>query len=147
MLSVIEKVLVLKTVSIFAATPDNTLAEVAGLLEEVDLAAGETLFTAGEAGRCMYIIVAGRVRVHQGDHLLNELGERDIVGEMAVLSSAPRVATVTAAEDTRLLKLDQDPLYELMSDHIDIARGIIEVLSGHLRARVEDLAALRARPG
>jgi HEAT repeat protein len=145
MLTVIEKVLFLKTVSIFAGTPDSTLAEVAKLLEEQELAAGELLFAKGDAGRSMYIIVAGRVRVHDGDRVLNDLGESDIVGEMAVLDSAPRVASVSALEELLLLRLDQDALYELMSEHVEVARGIIQVLSGHLRARVADVAELRAR--
>ena len=145
MLLVIEKVIILKTVSIFAGTPDSTLAEVAALLEEQVLSAGERLFEKGDPGRCMYIIVSGRLRVHDGDQTLNELGERDIVGEMAVLESAPRSASVTAVEETRLLRLDQEPLYELMADHVDVARGIIGVLSSRLRARIEDIGDLRAR--
>jgi signal-transduction protein with cAMP-binding, CBS, and nucleotidyltransferase domain len=143
MLSVIEKVLFLKTVSIFAGTPDSTLAEVAKLLEEQELAAGELLFAKGDAGRSMFIIVAGRVRVQDGDRTLNDLGESEIVGEMAVLDSAPRLASVSALEDALLLRLEQDALYELMSEHVDVARGIIQVLSGHLRARVAVIAELR----
>ena len=145
MLLLVEKVIILKTVSIFAGTPDRTLAEVAALLEEQVLSAGEKLFEKGDPGRCMYIIVSGRVRVHDGDQILNDLGERDIVGEMAVLESAPRSASVTAIEETRLLRLDQEPLYELMADHIEVARGIIQVLSSRLRARIEDIGDLRAR--
>jgi CRP-like cAMP-binding protein len=145
MLLLVEKVIILKTVSIFAAIPDSTLAEVATLLEEQVLSAGERLFEKGDPGHCMYIIVSGRLRVHDGDQLLNDLGERDIVGEMAVVESAPRSASVTAIEETRLLRLDQEPLYELMADHIEVARGIIQVLSSRLRARIEDIGDLRAR--
>jgi CRP-like cAMP-binding protein len=82
----------------------------------------------------MYIIVTGSVRVHDEERLLNELGERDIVGEMAVLDSTPRSASVTAMEETTLLRLDQDALYELMADRIEVVRGIIRVLCEHLRA-------------
>ena len=134
MLSVIEKVLILKTVSIFAGTPDSILAKVAMLLEEQELNTGEILFSKGDVGRCMYIIVTGSVRVHDEERLLNELGERDIVGEMAVLDSTPRSASVTAMEETTLLRLDQDALYELMADRIEVVRGIIRVLCEHLRA-------------
>ena len=141
----VEKVIILKTVSIFAGIPDSTLADVAALLEEQVLSAGEKLFEKGDPGRCMYVIVSGRVRVHDGDQTLNELGERDIVGEMAVLESARRSASVTAVEETRLLRLDQEPLYELMADHVEVARGIIQVLSSRLRARIEDIGDLRAR--
>ena len=145
MLLLIEKVIILKTVSIFAAIQDSTLAEVATLLEEQVLSAGERLFEKGDPGHCMYIIASGRLHVHDGDQLLNDLGERDIVGEMAVVESAPRSASVTAIEETRLLRLDQEPLYELMADHIEVARGIIQVLSSRLRARIEDIGDLRAR--
>ncbi len=143
MLPLIEKVLILKSVSIFAETPDRTLAEVAALLDELALGAGETLFEKGDAGRCLYVIVTGRLHVHDGGQLLEELGERNIVGEMAVLGNAPRAASVTAAEETQLLRLDQEPLYELMADHVEVARGIIQVLSNRLRARMEDIGDLR----
>lgn len=144
-LSTIEKVLILKGVSIFAATPDEILVDVTALLEEVELAAGQTLFEKGDIGACMYIVVDGRVRVHDGERTLDQLGEGDVFGEMAVLDAAPRVASVTGLEATRLLRLDQDALYDVMADRIEVVRGIIGVLSGRLRARVGDIAELSAR--
>ena len=144
-LSTIEKVLILKTVRIFADTPDEILVDVTAILAEVDMPAGTTIFAKGDLGTCMYIIVDGRVRIHDGERTLNELGEGDVFGEMAVLDAAPRVASVTAMEETRLLRLDQEPLYELMADRIEVVRGIIAVLLGRLRARVEDVVQLQAR--
>ena len=41
----------------------------------------------------MYIIVSGRVRVHDGERTINELGEREVFGEMALLDPAPRAAS------------------------------------------------------
>jgi AAA family ATP:ADP antiporter len=145
MLSTIEKVIILKTVGIFAETPDDILAEIATLLEEVELRAGETIFEKGDLGDCMYIIAEGEVRVHDGERTLNHLAQGDVFGEMALLDPEPRVASVTAIEDTRLLRLDQEPFYELMNDRIEVVRGIIHVLSRHLRARVRDLNELEAR--
>jgi hypothetical protein len=145
MLSTVEKVLVLKTVGIFAGTPHEILAEVATLLEEVEFRVGETIFEKGELGNCMYIIVAGKVRVHDGERTLNYLGQGDGFGEMALLDPEPRMASVTAVEDTHVLRLDQEPFYELMDDRIEVVRGIIHVLTGYLRARVQDLNEARAR--
>jgi CRP-like cAMP-binding protein len=140
MLTTIEKVLILKGVSIFSGTPDEILAEVTSLLEEVDVPVGTTVFEKGDLGTCMYIIVDGRVRIVDGARVLNELGERDVFGEMAVLDRAPRMASVVAIEPTCLLRLDQDTLYELMADRVEVARGIIQVLSGRLRTLAHDLA-------
>jgi sigma-B regulation protein RsbU (phosphoserine phosphatase) len=143
MLSTIEKVIILKQVSIFAETPDEILAEVALLLQEVESKSGGTVFEKGDLGDCMYIIVDGQVRVHDRGRTLNHLGEGDVFGEMALVDSQPRLASVTAVEDTRLLRLDQESFYRLMDERSEVARGIIRVLSRHLRARVHDLADLR----
>jgi len=135
MLLTIEKVLILKTVSIFVETPEEILAEVAAILEEVDVKAGETILHKDDVGRCMYIIVDGRVRIHNGDQTIAYLGARDIFGELAVLDAEPRSASVTAEVDTHLFRLDQDALYELMADRFEVARGIIRVLCRRVRAR------------
>ena len=145
MLSTIEKVIILKTVGVFARLDDPLLAEVAGLLEEEEVTAGQTIFAEGDLGTSMYIIVDGEVRVHSGAHALDHLREREVFGEMALLDPEPRLASVTAVVDTRLLRLEQAPFYELLEDRIEVARGIIQTLSQRLRARVADLNALRAR--
>lgn len=145
MLTTIERVMVLRSVSIFAGVPESVLAEVAGLLEEVTLNAGETLFNKDETGHCLYIIVIGRLKVHDGDVILSQLDDRDVVGEMAVLDSSPRLASVTAETSAKLLKLDQDPLYELMADRVEVARGIIHVLTRRLRTSMRDLSDMQTQ--
>lgn len=145
MLSTIEKVLFLKTVSIFGRTPEDVLVDVAALLEEVDAPADEVIFRKGDPGDSLYIIVGGKVRVDDGEQLLNYLGERDLFGEMALLDVEPRSASVTTVEPTQLLRLDQAPFYELLDDRPEIGAGLIRVLSQHLRARVRDVASLSAQ--
>jgi len=145
MLSTVEKVLILKTVSIFSQTPDNVLADVADLVEEVDVSENETICKEGDEADSMYVIVDGKVRVHNGERLLNYLGERDVFGEMALLDPEPRLASVTAVEETRLFRLDRAPFYALMEERPEVATGIIHVLTGHLRNRVRDIAQLNER--
>ena len=62
-----------------------------------------------------------------------ELGERDFFGELTTLDPAPHSATVTAVEDTRLLVLDREALYELVSDHPEVLREILDELCDRLR--------------
>jgi CRP-like cAMP-binding protein len=132
-------------VSIFEETPDETLGEVARVLEEVEVKAGETIFEKGDLGDSLYVMASGRVRVHDRGITLNELGEGDVFGEMALLDPEARVASVTAIEDTHLLRLDREPFYELMEDRIEVARGLILVLTRRLRARLSDVNELHAR--
>ncbi len=145
MYSQLEKVMILKTVSIFAATEDSVLSEIASILKQLEVRAGEQIFAEGDHGTSMYIIVSGRVRVHNGERTLNELGARAVFGEMAMLDPEPRIASVTALELSRLFRIDHASFYEVMADRVEVARGIIRVLIGHLRARVRDIAALHER--
>jgi CRP-like cAMP-binding protein len=143
MLSLIEKVIILKKVPIFTGTPDDVLADVARVLDEVEYSAGQKIIEKGDAGDSMYLIASGRVRAHDGDITLNILIEGQQFGETALLDPGPRTASVTALEDTRLLRLDQATLYELMEDRPEVSRGIIRVLSRFLRERLDDLSELR----
>jgi hypothetical protein len=143
MLSTIEKVIILKNVSLFAQTPDELLAEIAGLLEEIELPPGQAIFSKGESGDSLFVVVSGQVRVHDEDHTIDFLGESEVFGEMALLDSEPRMASVTTESDTTLLKLDRDSFYDLMDTRSEVARGIIQVLSRRLRNRVYEVRTLK----
>jgi HEAT repeat protein len=139
-----EKVLILKTVSIFAATPDDILAEIADLTTHIDLPAETPIFAKNDHGDSLYIIVDGHVRIHDGDQIIDNLNNNEVFGEMALLDSTLRVASATTATHVRLLRLDQEPFYELMDDQIDIARGIIRVLNQRLRSSIVHLNEARS---
>ena len=129
----IEKVLLLKGVSMFSATSEDTLADVASVLEEVDLRPGELVFEKGDPGKSMYIVISGRVRVFDGAKTINYLGEQEIFGELALLDPEPRSASVESSEETRLFRLDRDTLFELMTDNLGVVSGIMQVLCRRLR--------------
>ncbi|MBM84353.1 MAG: hypothetical protein CMJ78_27680 [Planctomycetaceae bacterium] len=130
----IEKVRMLKSVSIFSETADHVLAAIGPLLEETRIQPGETLFEKGDLGNCMYVIRSGRVRVHDGDKTIRELTESDIFGEMSVLDPLPRSASVTAMEESLLYHLDQETLLELMAERTEVLSGVVRVLCQRLRA-------------
>lgn len=144
MLSILERVIILKSAGIFAAVPDKLLAAVAAAADEVLLRRGEQLFAKGDLGQELYVIVSGSMRIHDGDHTLNRLRAHEVFGEMALLDARPRSASATADEETLLLCLRQEEFFELLEDHGAIARGVIQVLSQRLRARSEELAHLHA---
>jgi hypothetical protein len=142
LLSTVDKVMLLKQVDMFAQTADDVLVDLAALLKEVNLKAGETIIEQGYRGDCMYFIARGKVRVHDGSQIINYLHAGDAFGEMALLEPEPRTASVTADEDTHLLRLDQELFYELIEDHIELVRGIIHMLARRLRNSVHDLTEL-----
>jgi CRP/FNR family cyclic AMP-dependent transcriptional regulator len=86
---------------------------------------GETVFREGDDSRDMYVVQAGFVSVRQGGVEIAVLGKGEFLGEMSLLESLPRSATVTAKGPARLLcippggfllKIRRDPTFafELM---------------------------------
>jgi CRP-like cAMP-binding protein len=130
----IEKVLVLKSSEIFESTKESELVELAGELEETYLNSGSLLFSKGDTGTCMYFICRGSVRIHDGTHTLAVLGENEIVGELSVLDAESRSASATTAENTLLLKLEQEDFYKITMNNPGIFKGIIKTLCRRIRA-------------
>jgi HEAT repeat protein len=142
MLSTVERVVVLKSLSIFAQTPDEALAELADLLHEMVVQPGDVIVREGEPGDSLYVIVDGKVEVVDDNRVLNQLGARAVFGELSMLDSSPRTATIRALEETSLLRLDQTSFYEIMSEYVEVAMGTIQLLTRNLRARTGDVMEL-----
>ena len=112
----------------------------AARLEEVRLEGGEPVFSKGDVGDSMYLVTAGRVRVHDGTTELAVVGEDQVFGEFTVLHAGPRTATVTACEPTCLLRFTQGDLYELIADQVSVARALIRMIVQRLRENLETRA-------
>ena len=86
----------LKDVPFFSSISKRDLATVAQQTDELDVAAGKALAREGEFGDEFFVIDSGTAEVTRGGELLAELGPGDFFGEMALLESDRRNATVTA---------------------------------------------------
>ncbi len=124
----IERVFVLKRTDVFRDLPTSVLESLAPHLEEVDLPDGEVLFRKGDLGHALYIVVNGRIRIHDGDATLATMKPGSVLGEISVLSAEERTASASADGDARLLRLDQEVLYEVMALSPEVSRGLIRVL-------------------
>jgi NADH:ubiquinone reductase (H+-translocating) len=76
--------------------------------------AGETLMTPNEIGRHLYVIKSGTVQIRQGDAVVATLGPGESVGEKALLTDAPRSATVTALTAVDLVVITRADFVELI---------------------------------
>lgn len=110
---------------------------------------GEVLVQEGEAGECMWFVVRGRLRVstRQTDSVARGIGEicaGECVGEMALLSDAPRAATVKVVRDAELLRLPKSAFDRLVGAHpesmLRLARAIVGRLQRTLGARPPQFA-------
>jgi CRP/FNR family transcriptional regulator, cyclic AMP receptor protein len=139
-LLLLEKVLLLKSLSIFKETPETILAELAPLMQEDEVEQGTVVFEENEPGDCMYIILSGEIQIHKGKITLAILHEKEVFGELSLLDAETRSATATAKTDCILFKIDQEPFYELIDTRPEVARGFIKILCNRLRKLNEKAA-------
>jgi hypothetical protein len=137
MLSLVERVLILKSAPLFAGTSDSVLAELAGLVDEVPADTDQVIFHKGDPGDSLYVIISGSVRVWDGDRLLNELKEGEAFGELALLDPEPRLGTVKASEPTNLLRLDSPSFKEVLDSQPEVSSAILRVVTKYLRSQLE----------
>lgn len=120
------------------SAPEDIIGRLALDTEELTIQAGDTVFSKGEVGSAMYFLVDGRVRIHDNDIVLKQLGTGEVFGEIAALSSELRTASVTAETNCTLYRLEQERFYDALSERPDAARGIIKALCERERAMVSD---------
>lgn len=126
---VLEKILLLKSITLFEQIPIELLLQmIESSVKEKFVNAGELIIKKGEKGNDMYVIASGRVKIHDEKTTLMELGHQELFGELAALSFGNRVSSVSAISDCLLLKINSNALYELMNLDIGLAKGIIKGL-------------------
>lgn len=129
----LEKVLVLKNIPVFEDVSESAISDFIFASEEVAFAVGEDIIQKGQQGDSLFIILHGLVQIHEGNNVLSELETRQLFGELTALCPSAVPMTVTAVEETVALKISSEKLYEIMSLHPSIAKGLIKVLVTRLQ--------------
>jgi CRP/FNR family transcriptional regulator, cyclic AMP receptor protein len=89
----------------FANLTDDERAEVAACMREVTVDAGTTLATEGDNAYELFVIEEGDADVEKGGELVRKLGPGDVFGEIGLLATGTRTATVVATSPMRLVAM------------------------------------------
>jgi MFS family permease len=100
------RVAVLGSTGLLAEAAPAALQRLAAGANEVGLAPGEVLMTAGEPADALHVLLEGRLSVHGPAGEVLPAVRDGVVGEIGLLAGVPRTATVTAAEPSRLLRVE-----------------------------------------
>ncbi len=106
----------------------------------VNLAAGETLFRAGDAADGMFVVLDGSLNVVVGDKIVEVSQRGAILGEMALVDNAPRGASVVAIEPSKLAKVDQRRFQRLVQQNPFFATHVMKELVERIRSMNKLLA-------
>jgi CRP/FNR family cyclic AMP-dependent transcriptional regulator len=141
---------VLRHVAAFQLLDDDELAELAGHVDEVSFAAGQTIFRVGDPGGAMHVVLSGRVEVSILDDdgkpvTLGTLAAGEIFGELSLLDGEPRSATAVSLDPTRTFLIDRDDLERLFARKPRAALEVLSVLARRLRKTDELLRQRVAR--
>jgi CRP/FNR family transcriptional regulator, cyclic AMP receptor protein len=129
------KIELLQGVPLFSACSKRELSRIASLVDEIEVPKGRVLTREGDAGRECFVVVDGRATVTVGDRgRVARLAPGACFGEMSLLDSEPRSATVEAQTDMRLLVLDSRSFSSLIDEVPSVARKVLAAMAGRLRA-------------
>lgn len=125
---------------------DAVLREVAALGVTQKFPARTVLIHEGDVSSAMFIILAGKVKVHASNDngkevTLDTLGPGEYVGELA-LDGGRRDASVTTVEPTTCAVVDTIRLRELIATHPDFAMHLIQGLIGRVRSLSQSVKSL-----
>jgi CRP-like cAMP-binding protein len=132
-LTILDKVIFLKSVDIFKHATIEELGGVAALTEEAHFEAGETIYREGEPIDAIFLVLKGRAVVEGHGKVVRELGQRQTFGTVAALDLKPAIHTVRAIDPVAALKLNAQDLQDLLSLDFDLVRAVIRSLCEIIR--------------
>jgi len=146
MLTSVDRLLFVRGVPIFKELRDDFLVRLASVMDELSFPANHTIFTEGQEGRSLYIVVSGTVRIHLGNRDLATYERGGCFGEMSVFDSEPRSASATTTNSAECLVLTQQQLYEAIDETPGIAVNVIKLLSRRIRELNRKVNAQKSDP-
>lgn len=129
----------LARVPLFSRCSPEELRTVAALALVNSFEAGQIIVTQGAPGTAFYLIVEGRVEVVRDRSTIGTLGPGEFFGEMSLLDSAPRSATIRAIEPTSCMMLSSWDFRAALERHPSVAVKLLEAMTRRLRAADERL--------
>ena len=122
----------LKAVPFFAELSDEDLGRVCEHARAVEFAGGTRLFAEGDPGDVAYVIMEGEVEIlkvsSEREVLLAVRGPGEVIGEMALLQEAPRIATARARDTVSLITIPKAALDDLLASSASAARALFAIL-------------------
>jgi CRP/FNR family transcriptional regulator, cyclic AMP receptor protein len=108
------------------------------MLERADVpvktfSAGETIVSAGDDAREMYVVRRGRIEIRVNGKPVEEIGESGIFGEMALIDHSKRSADAVALEASEVIPIDERLFVILVQDTPYFALDVMRILTERLR--------------
>ncbi len=139
----------LARVPLFQELDPGDLEKIASVLRSETYASEHEIVRIGDVGHSLYVVMEGNVAVvypsRSADVELARLGPGEFFGEMAILNSKPRSATVKALDEVTVLVLDKEDFTRIVMETPELALHVMSALSVRIRNSDEQISGLSER--
>jgi CRP-like cAMP-binding protein len=135
----------IRNLPLFAGCTKDELDEIDRLADEVHIPAGRTVLKQGDLGQEFALILEGEADVVKDDVTVATVGPGDYFGEVALLDSVTRTASVVARTDLVLEVLDRRGFHTLLDDLPQLSRSLLTGLAHRLAELEAENERLRDR--
>src|SRR3954463_15669809 len=134
----------LRRADLLQALPDAALTDLAGRARRRRFRSGQVVFNEGDIGTSLHVVRRGHLKVVRPTHddrlVLDRIEPGQAFGELAVLNSAPRLASVIALEDCETIEVSKDEFERVLDEHPGAVRRMLGTLARSLTLAKEDVA-------
>lgn len=127
----------LKDVPLFASLNGRQRKTVAQFAEEIDVPTGQPLVREGDWAYEFFVIEKGTCEVRHGEERIAELGPGDFLGEVGVMGSRQRIASVVATSPMTLIALTAQQLKTIAVQMPDVELKLRAAIEERTRALAE----------
>jgi CRP/FNR family cyclic AMP-dependent transcriptional regulator len=136
---------VLRRSPLFEALSEEDTRALRARVTNVEISRGGHLFSEGDAGDKLYVILDGKIKLTRAapdgrENLLSVHGPGEMFGELSLFDPSPRTASAAAVTDARLAALAHDDLRYWLTSRPDVSMHMLRALARRLR-RINDVKA------
>lgn len=128
-MALIEKVVLLQGVDLFAACNAEQVLQLASIAREIFFDAGGVIYRRNEPPDALYCIVDGKVDLTAAEGEPIRRGTGETFGVIDILRGQLRSREATAASDVHALVLEAEDFYDLLATNVEIVRAVLRQLT------------------
>jgi CRP-like cAMP-binding protein len=136
-LDIVEKVIALEGVELLRNLTPDQLSRIASIAREQRVPPGNIILDPSKPLDALFVILDGTVELSSREGAVTQAGQNDVLGAWALFDPDPLPVTAKAIDDVRLLRINRDDFYDLLSDNMEITASIFTILVRRFRQVLE----------
>jgi len=130
MLTILEKVDLLRNAALFQALPTQSLVRVAAIASELNWAPQQVVYHENSPAESIFFLLEGEVELLRAGKVIVRRGHHEVLGSLAALASGSHAESAVVSQPTRALRVDREEFFDAMAEDFRVARGIVKALAG-----------------